>query len=71
MSGMWCIIASHKKQKKTSKYKFINWIYKKIYGYEEVSYMPEGVNVVHHGDTLYFRDEKTYKSVLKELKSKG
>ena len=65
--GVWCVIDSYKKQKKTSKYRLINWLYKKIYGYEEISFLPEGVDVLYYNNELHFRDEKTYKTMLKEL----
>ena len=59
-----CIIADQiKKQKKTSKCKLINWIYKKLFGYEYESTLPEGCSVILLGDKLVFRDQETYERV--------
>ena len=59
-----CIIANQiKKQKKTSRCKLINWIYKKLFGYEYESTLPEGCSVMLLGDKLVFRDKETYERV--------
>lgn len=64
--GIPCIIAQQmKKQKKTSKYKIINWFYKKIYGYEYESILPEGSDIVYSNRTLYFRDKETFNRMAK------
>ena len=70
MIGIWegtpCIIASHKKQKKTSKYKLINWLYQKIYGYEEVSSLPEGTDVIYFDGQLIFRNRAVFERLMEE-----
>lgn len=59
--GIPCIIAQQiKKQKKTSKYKVINWIYKKIYGYEYESVLPEGTDMLYFNGSIIFRNEETF-----------
>lgn len=70
--GMPCIIASQKKQKKTSKYKLINWLYKKVYGYEEVSLFPkdtfsEGVNFIYFDNKLYLKNNEAFDWLVNEL----
>jgi hypothetical protein len=71
MIGEWegtpCIIASHKKQKKTSKYKLINWLYKKMYGYEEVSYLPDGTDVMYFDGQLIFRSREVFNRIMEDL----
>ena len=74
MIGEWdgtpCIIASHKKQKKTSKYKLINWFYKKVYGYEEVSSLPEGTDVIYFDGQLICRSHEVFNKIVKEISVK-
>lgn len=65
--GTPCIIASHKKQKKTSKYKLINWLYKKMYGYEEVSYLPDGTDVIYFDGQLIFRSREAHDRTMEDL----
>lgn len=66
--GIPCVITSHKKQKKTSKYKPINRIYKTIYGYKEEVVFPENTTVILSDGVLYFRDEKTFNQMAKMYK---
>ncbi len=67
--GTPCIIAQQiKKQKKTSRYKIINWFYKKIYGYEYESILPEGLDIVYSNGALYFRDKETFNRMVKACK---
>lgn len=64
--GTPCIIAQQiKKQKKTSRYKIINWFYKKIYGYEYESILPEGLDIVYSNGALYFKDKETFNRMAK------
>lgn len=64
--GIPCIIAQQaKKQKKTSKYKIINWFYKKIYGYEYESVLPKGTNIMYSNGELYFRNKETFDCMAK------
>lgn len=64
--GIPCIVARQvKKQKKTSKYKIINWFYKKIYGYEYESMLPKGTNIMYFSGKLYFRDKEIIDSIAK------
>lgn len=66
--GYECVIAHQiKKQKKTSKYKIINWIYKKIYGFEYESILPEGTDIVAFGNKIIFRDEATFNKVKEQI----
>lgn len=65
--GIPCIIASQKKQKKTSKYKLINWLYKKIYGYEEVSYLPDGTDMIYFDGQLIFRSREACDRIMEDL----
>ena len=71
MIGIWegapCIIASYKKQKKTSKYKLINWLYKKIYGYEEVSSLPEGTNMMYFDGQFIFRSNEIFDKTMETI----
>lgn len=62
--GYECIVANQiKKQNKTSKYKIINWFYKKIYGYKYESPFPDGVNVIVFDNKIIFRDEAIFNKV--------
>lgn len=62
--GYECIIAEQiKKQKKTSKYKIVNWLYKKIYGYEYESPFPDGTDVAVFDNKIIFRDQATFNKV--------
>lgn len=74
MIGEWdgtpCIIASHKKQKKTSKYKLINWLYKKVYGYEEVSSLPEGTDMMYFDGQFIFRSHAVFERIIEDLEVK-
>lgn len=64
--GTPCIIAQQiKKQKKYSKYKIINWFYKKIYGYEYESTMPEETDVIYFENKFIFRDKETFDKMAK------
>lgn len=62
--GYECIVADQiKKRKKTSRYKIVNWLYKKIYGYKYESLLPDGSDVVVFGNKIMFRDEATFNKV--------
>lgn len=64
--GVPCIIAEQIKiQKKTSKYKIINWIYGRIYGYDYESTLPPGVDMIYFDGKYIFRDEETLNKVMK------
>jgi len=64
--GIPCIIAQQiKKQKKYSKYKIINWFYKKMYGYEYESTMPEGTDVIYFENKFIFRDKEAFDKMAK------
>lgn len=64
--GTPCIIAQQiKKQKKTSKYRIINWLYKKIYGYEYESVLPEGTDIIYFDEKFIFRDKETFGKMAK------
>lgn len=66
--GTPCIIADQiKRQKKTSKYRLVNWLYKKIYGYEYESTMPEGTDVIYFESKLIFRDKETFDKVKEQV----
>lgn len=57
-----CIIAPQiKRQKKTSRYRIINWIYKKLYGYEYESTIQS--DVMMFDGKLMFKDQETYNRV--------
>lgn len=65
--GYECIVANQiKKQKKTSKYKIINWFYKKVYGYKYESPLPDGTDVVVFDNKIIFRDEATFNKVKEQ-----
>ena len=60
-NGIPCRIAPQvKKQKKTSRYKIINWLYGKIYGYEYESMLPAGMDAVYGNGEIIFRDRATF-----------
>lgn len=66
--GMPCIIAQQiKRQKKTSKYRIINWFYKKIYGYEYESVLPEGTDMVYLGNRIIFRNKEVLDKVKEQV----
>lgn len=70
--GIPIIVSSYKKQKKTSKYKLINWLYKKIYGYEEVSMFPEdtfseGINFIYFDNKLYLKNKEAFDWLVNEI----
>jgi hypothetical protein len=71
MIGEWdgtpCIIASHKKQKKASKYKLINWLYKKVYGDEEVPALPDGTDMMYFDGQLIFRSYAVFERIMEDL----
>lgn len=63
-----CIIAEQiKRRKKTSKYKLIDWIYKKLYGYEYISTLPDGIYAMHLDGKIIFRDQETYDRVKNSI----
>ena len=65
--GYQCIVASPiKKQKKTSKYKIINWFYKKMFGYKYESPLPDGTDIIVFDNKLIFRDEATFNKVKEQ-----
>ena len=65
-----CIIAPQiKRRKKTSKYKLIDWIYKKLFGYEYESVIQS--DVVLFDGKLMFRDQETYDRVTAAIMNKG
>ena len=62
--GIPCVITDQiKMQKKTSKYKIVNWLYKKIYGYKYESTMPEGTDIVCFDDEIVFRNKEVFDKV--------
>ena len=64
--GTPCIIAKQiKRQKKTSKYKLLNWFYKKIYGYEYESTLPAGTDVIWFDNKLIFRNQEIFDKLKK------
>ena len=66
--GKPCIIAQQiKKQKKYSKYKIINWFYKKMYGYEYESVLPEGTDMIYLGNRIIFRNKETFDKVKEQI----
>jgi hypothetical protein len=69
--GMTCIIASQHTRVKVSKYKLIDWLYKKIYGYKEEVIFPEGASVILFDNKLYFRDKATFDRLVKEKETKN
>lgn len=57
-----CIIAPKiKRQKKTNKYRVINWIYKKLYGYKYESIIQS--DVMMFDGKLMFKDKEIYDRV--------
>lgn len=57
-----CIIAPQiKRQKKTNKYRVINWIYKKLYGYKYESIIQS--DVMMFDGKLMFKDKEIYDRV--------
>ena len=67
--GKECIIAPQiKRRKKTSKYKLIDWIYEKLFGYEYESAIQSAV-VLFDGKIM-FRDQETYDRVMAAIVNK-
>ena len=65
-----CIIAPQiKKRKKTSRYKLIDWIYKKLFGYEYESAIQS--DVVLFDGKLMFRDQETYDRAKAAIENEG
>ncbi len=70
--GMPCVIAKQiKRQKKTSRYRLINWLYEKIYGYEYESTLPDGTDIIKFDGKLIFRDKETYDKVAEHIQNMG
>lgn len=69
--GYECVIAQTKKQKKTSRHKIINWLYKKIYGYKYESLLPDGVGAIVLGNKIMFRDEATLNKIKEQIENKN
>ena len=70
--GMPCVIAKQiKRQKKTSRYRLINWLYEKIYGYEYESTLPDGTDIIKFDGKLIFRDKETYDKVVEHIQNMG
>lgn len=64
-----CIIAPQiKKRKKTSRYKLIDWIYEKLFGYEYESVIHS--DVVLFDGKIMFRDQETYDRVMAAIVNK-
>ena len=72
--GYYCGIpikmASYTQQKKCHKNILINWIFKKLYGYEEVSYLPDGTDIIFTNNTIYVRNLEALKLLEKAVKKK-
>lgn len=66
--GMRCMVGSYNAQRKTSKIRLLNWIFKKIYGYEEKSYLPDGVAWIKVENVLWFRDKETLDKVMEVVR---
>ena len=66
--GKRCIVASYNVQRKTSRNRLLNWIFKKIYGVEEKSYLPDGTGCVITGDVIFFRSKELLESTLEAAK---
>lgn len=67
--GRECFIAdTYKTRVKTHNNKIIDWFYKIIYGYEKKSYLENVTNgdVVALGDSLIFKDKKTYEELTRQ-----
>lgn len=70
--GMPCVIAKQiKRQKKTSRYILINWLYEKMYGYEYESTLPDGTDIIKFDGKLIFRDKETYDKVVEHIQNIG
>lgn len=55
-------------QKKASRNRFVNWIYKRIYGYDQKYYIADG-SVIRMG-TVLLMNPNTYKSLKGVLDAK-
>ena len=67
-TGIPCRIAPQaKKQKKTSRYKIINWLYRKMYGYEYESTMPVGTDAIYVNGEFIFRDKETFDRLTAQI----
>lgn len=65
--GYECIVADQiKKRKKTSRYKIIDWFYKKIYGYKYESPLPDGTDIMMFDNKIIFRDEATFNKIKEQ-----
>lgn len=70
--GMPCVIAKQiKRQKKISRYRLINWLYEKMYGYEYESTLPDGTDIIKFDGKLIFRDKETYDKVVEHIQNMG
>lgn len=70
--GMPCVIAKQiKRQKKTSRYRLVNWLYEKMYGYEYESTLPDGTDIIKFDGKLIFRDKETYDKVVEHIQNMG
>ena len=73
--GYYCGIpikmASYTQQKKCHKNRFINWIFKKLYGYEEKSYLDDEHCMIFTNNTIYVKDTETLELLKEAIKRKG
>lgn len=64
--GMQCVIApSIKRRVKTSRFKILDWIYKKIYGYVEESMIESDMIHIPWENKIMFKDKETMDRVMK------
>lgn len=56
---------SYKKQLKTSRFKLLNWLLGKIYGYEKIYFIEDGQTIFM--DNKLYMNPNTYKSLSVEL----
>lgn len=68
--GIRCVVVgTYKTQRKTSRNRLLNWIFKKVYGFEEKHYMPDGVDCyyVKTDNVLLFRDKDVLERTMRAL----
>lgn len=66
--GVQCVIAPQiKRRVKTSKFKILDWIYKKVYGYYEESVIESDMIHLPWENKIVFKDRETMDRIKKSI----